>query len=68
MDTSTTLKNKTKLLELENKLLKGGVTNKQKFIDMILSHNLMLVLLALLHARQESNHLKGNITINKIPI
>ena len=35
----TTLKNKTKLLELENKLLKDDVTNKQKFIDTILEHN-----------------------------
>ena len=31
--------NKIKLLELENKLLKHDVTNKQKLIDTILKHN-----------------------------
>ena len=36
---TSTLKNKIKLLELENKLLKDDVTNKQKFIDTILQHN-----------------------------
>ena len=36
---ATTLKNKIKLLELENKLLKGDVTNKQKLIDTILQYN-----------------------------
>ena len=35
---TTTLKNKIKLLELENKLLKDDITNKQKFID-TLKHN-----------------------------
>ena len=35
----TTLKNKIKLLELENKLLKDDITNKQKFIDTLLQHN-----------------------------
>ena len=36
---TTTLKNKRELLELENKLLKDDVTNKQKFIDTLLQHN-----------------------------
>ena len=36
---TTTLKNKIKLLELENKLLKDDITNKQKFIDTLLQHN-----------------------------
>ena len=36
---TTTLKNKIKLLELENKLLKDDVTNKRKFIDASLQHN-----------------------------
>ena len=39
---TTTLKNKIKLLELENKLLKEDVTNKQKFIYILLQHNLKL--------------------------
>ena len=39
---TTTLKNKIKLLELENKLLKDDITNKQKFIDTLLQHNLKL--------------------------
>ena len=36
---TTTLKNKIKLLELENKLLKDDIANKQKFIDTLLQHN-----------------------------
>ena len=36
---TTTLKNKIKVLEIENKLLKDDATNKQKFIDTILQHN-----------------------------
>ena len=36
---TTTLKNKKKLLELENKLLKDDITNKQKFIDTLLQHD-----------------------------
>ena len=36
---TTTLKNNIKLLELENKLLKDDITNKQKFIDTLLQHN-----------------------------
>ena len=36
---TTTLKNKIKLLELENKLLKDDITNKQKFIDTLLQPN-----------------------------
>ena len=36
---TTTLKNKIKLLELGNKLLKDDVNNKQKFINTILQHN-----------------------------
>ena len=36
---TATLKNKIKLLELENKLLKNDITNKQKFIDTLLQHN-----------------------------
>ena len=69
---TTTLKNKTKLLELENKLLKDGVTNKKKVIDTTLTHNsklsqnFVLVALTLLHTRQESNRLKGNITRKKM--
>ena len=55
--TSTNLKNKIKLLELENKLLKNDVSNKQKFTHAILQHNSMLVLLALLQLRQKSYHL-----------
>ena len=35
---TTTLKNKIKLLELENKLLKDNITNKQKFFDTLLQH------------------------------
>ena len=72
-DETTTLKNKIKLLELENKLLKDDVTNKQKFMDTVLQQNsklvktLMLALLALLHTRQRSSQLKGNITRNNIP-
>ena len=52
--TTTNLKNKIKLLELENKLLKNDVSNKQKFIHTILQHNSMLVLLDLLQLRQKS--------------
>ena len=47
--------NKIKLLELENKLLKDDVTNKQKFIDTILQHYSKLSLL------------KDSITRKKIP-
>ena len=36
---TTTLKNKIKLLELENILLNDDITNKQKLIDTILQHN-----------------------------
>ena len=36
---TTTLKHKIKLLELENKLLKDVITNKQKIIGIILQHN-----------------------------
>ena len=36
---TTTLKNKIKLLELGNKLLKDDVSNKQKFINTMLQHN-----------------------------
>ena len=39
---TTTLKNKIKLMELENILLKDEVTNKQKLIGTILQHNLEL--------------------------
>ena len=39
---TTTLKNKIKLLEHENKLLKDDVTDKKKFIDTILQNNLNL--------------------------
>ena len=35
---TATLNNKIKLLELENKLLKDDITNKQKFIDTLLQH------------------------------
>ena len=35
----TTLKNKIKLLELESKLLKDDISNKQKFTDTLLQHN-----------------------------
>ena len=38
-DETTKLKNKTKLLELENQLLTCDVPNKQIFIDTILEHN-----------------------------
>ena len=38
-DDTTALKNRIKLLELENQLLKCDVSNKQKFIDTILKHN-----------------------------
>ena len=38
-DETTALKNRIKLLELENQLLKYDVSNKQKFIDTILEHN-----------------------------
>ena len=37
-DETTILKNRRKLLELENQLLKDDVSNKQKFIDTILEH------------------------------
>ena len=71
---TSTLKNKIKLMELENKLLKDNVTNKQRFIDIIL-HNtvrnsletLMLVVLSMLQTRQGSNRLKCNISRKKIP-
>ena len=36
---TTTLKHKIKLLELENKLLKDVIANKQKIIGIILQHN-----------------------------
>ena len=36
---ATTLKNKIKLLELENKFLKDDFTNKQKLIDTISQDN-----------------------------
>ena len=36
---TTTLKHKIKLLELENKLLKDVIANKQKIIGTILQHN-----------------------------
>ena len=39
----TVLENKIKLLELENKLLKDDISNKQKFIDTILEHNGKLI-------------------------
>ena len=39
IEKTTNLKNKIKLLELENKLLKDDVTKKQKFIETILQHN-----------------------------
>ena len=42
IEETTTLKNKIKLLEPENILLKDDVTNKQKFIDTLLQHNLKL--------------------------
>lgn len=35
---ATTLKNKIKLLELENSFLKDDVTNKHKFVDTIVQH------------------------------
>ena len=38
-DETTALKNRIKLLELENQLLKYDVSNKQKFIDTIFEHN-----------------------------
>ena len=38
-DDTTALKNRMKLSELENQLLKCDVSNKQKFIDTILEHN-----------------------------
>ena len=38
-DETTALKNRIKLLELENQLLKYDASNKQKFIDTILEHN-----------------------------
>ena len=38
-DEATALKNRIKLLELEIRLLKCVVSNKQKFIDTILEHN-----------------------------
>ena len=38
-DETTVLKNRIKLLELENQLLKYDVTHKQKFIDTIIEHN-----------------------------
>ena len=39
IEKTTNLKNKIKLLGLENKLLKDDVTKKQKFIETILQHN-----------------------------
>ena len=39
IEVTNTLKNKIKLLELENKHLKDNITNKQKFIDTLLQHN-----------------------------
>ena len=42
IEETTTLKNKITLLEPENILLKDDVTNKQKFIDTLLQHNLKL--------------------------
>ena len=36
---TATPKNKIKLLDFENKLLKDDITNKQKFIDTLLQHN-----------------------------
>ena len=61
-----------KLLDLENKLLKDDVTNKNPLTqyDNTIRNSvktLMLVLLALLHKRQGSNHPKRNITIKMIP-
>ena len=41
-DETTALKNRIKLLELENQLLKCDVSNKQKFTDTILEHNYRL--------------------------
>ena len=38
-DDTTALKNRIKLLELENQLLKCDVSNKQNCIDTILEHN-----------------------------
>ena len=38
-DETTALKNRIKLLELENQLLKYDGFNKQKFIDTMLEHN-----------------------------
>ena len=38
-DDTTALKNRIKVLELENQLLKCDVSNKQKFIDTILEYN-----------------------------
>ena len=38
-DETNAFKNRIKLLELENQLLKYEVSNKQKFIDTILEHN-----------------------------
>ena len=38
-DETTALKNRIKLLEVENQLLKCNVSNKQKFIDTILEYN-----------------------------
>ena len=38
-DETTALKNRIKLLKLENQLLKCDVSNKQKFIDTILEYN-----------------------------
>ena len=71
---TSTLKNKIKLMELENKLLKDNVTNKQRFIDIILHktvrnslETLMLVVLSMLQTRQGSNRLKCNISRKKIP-
>ena len=39
IEETNTLKNKIKLLELENKLSKDDITDKQKFIDTLLQHN-----------------------------
>ena len=67
---TTALKNRIKLLELENQLLKYDVSNKQKFIDIILGHNSKLshdidVTPASPttydhHVKSESQHIKGN--------
>ena len=43
----TTLKNKIKLLELENKLLKDDITNKQKFINTVIQNSFITLMLSL---------------------